>query len=132
MAIGRRRLFVVSIPEDLFLLGDLLADAVDAANTGESQVTMRRVGEPRGVRSVGRVTRAEIRVVHRHHDRAILLGHRCDRVRVVGVGQVFLGVQVRRQHERLPVAARRYEASATTIAYCELVTATAAAAEIER
>lgn len=84
------------------------------------------------MRGVGRVTRAEIRVVHRHHDRAVFLGHRGDRVRVVGVGQVFLGVQVRRQHEGLPVAARRYEASATAIAYRELVAATAAAAQIER
>jgi len=132
VAIGRCRLFVVSIPEDLFLLGDLLADTVDAADAREGQVTVGCVREPRGVRGVGRVPRAEIRVVHRHHDRAVLLGHRCDRVRVVGVGQVFLGVQVRRQHEGLPVAAWRYEASATAIAYRKLVAATAAAAQIER
>lgn len=132
VAIGRCRLFVVPIPEDLLLLGDLFADTVDAADSGEGQVTMRCVGEPRCVRSVGRVTRAEICVVHRHHDRAVLFRHRCNRVRVVGVGQVFLGVQIRRQYERFPVAARRHEASATAIAYRELVAATAAAAQIER
>ena len=131
VAIGRC-LLVVPIPEDLFLLGDLLADAVDAADTREGQVTVRRVGEPRGVRGIGRVTRAEIRVIHRHHDRAVLLGHRCNRVRVVGIGQVFLGVQVRRQHEGLPVASRWYETSATAVAYRELMAATAAAAQIER
>jgi len=48
VAIGRC-LFVVSIPEDLFLLGDLLADAIDATDTREGQVTVRCVGEPRGV-----------------------------------------------------------------------------------
>lgn len=127
-----RCLFIVSIPEDLFLLGDLLADAVDAADTREGQVTMGCVGEPRGVRGVGRVTRAEIRIIHRHHDRAVLLGHRCDRVRVIGIGQVFLGVQVRRQHKGLSVASRWYETSATAVAYRELVAATAAAAQIER
>lgn len=132
VAIGRRRLFVVSIPEDLFLLGDLLADAVDAADTGEGQIPVGCVGEPRGMRGVGRVARAEIRIVHWYHDRAVLLGHRCDRVRVVGVGQVFLGVQIRRQYKGLPITARRYEASATAIAYRELVAATAAAAQIER
>lgn len=95
VAVGRCCLFVVSIPEDLLLLGELFADAVDAADTREGQVTMRCVGEPRGVRSVGRVTRAEICVVYRHHDRAVLFRHRCNRVRVVGVGQVFLGVQIR-------------------------------------
>lgn len=134
MAIGRCRLLVVPIPEDLLLLGELFADAVDAdaADSGEGQVTVRCVGEPRCVRSVGRVTRAEICIVDRHHDRAVLFRHRCNRVRVVGVGQVFLGVQVRREDERFPVAARRYEASATAIAYRELVAATAAAAQIER
>lgn len=132
VTIGRRCLFVVSIPEDLLLFGELLANAVDAADTGEGQVTVGCVGESRGVRGVGRVARAEIRVIHRHHDRAVLLGHRCYRVRVVGVGQVFLGVQVRRQHEGLPITARRYEASAAAVAYRELVAATAAAAQIER
>lgn len=78
------------------------------------------------------MARAEVRrVVHRHHDRAVLLGHRRDRVRVVGVGQVFLGVQVRREHQGLPVAARRDE-SAAAVAYRELVAAAAAAAYIER
>lgn len=89
MAVGGRRLFVGAIPEDLLLLGELLADAVDAADaadTRERQIAVGRVGEPRGVGRVRRVSRAEIRVVHRHHDRAVLLGHRRDRVRVVGVG----------------------------------------------
>lgn len=86
MAVGRCRLLVGAIPEDLLLLGDLLPDAVDAADTGERQVAVGRVGEPRGMGRVRRVTRAEIRVVHRHHDRAVLLGHRRDRVRIVGVG----------------------------------------------
>lgn len=52
MAVNRRRLFVGAIPEDLLLLGDLLADAVDAADAGERQIAVGRVGEPR---RVGRV-----------------------------------------------------------------------------
>lgn len=132
VAVRGRRLLVVAISEDLLLLGDLLADAVDATDTGEGQVAVGRVGEPRGVRGVGRVARAEVRVVHRHDDRAVLLGHRRDRVRVVGVRQVLLGIQVCRQHEGLPVAARRYEAPTAAIPYRKLVAATAAAAQIER
>lgn len=131
VAVGGRGLLVVPVTEDLLLLGELLADAVDAADIGEGQVDVGRVGEPRGVRGVGRVARAETRVVHRHHDRAVLLGHRRDRVRVVGVGQVFLGVQVRGEHQGLPVAARRDE-SAAAVAYRELMAAAAAAAYIER
>lgn len=78
------------------------------------------------------MARAEVRrIVHWHHDRAVLFGHRCDRVRVVGVGQVFLGVQVRGEYQGLPVAARRDE-SAAAIAYRKLVAAAAAAPYIER
>lgn len=131
VAVRGRRLLVGAISEDLLLLGDLLADAIDATDTGEGQVAVGRVGEPRGVRGVRRVARAEVRV-HRHDDRAVLLGHRRDRVRVVGVRQVFLGVQVCRQHEGLPVAAWRHEAPTAAIAYRELVAATAATAQIER
>lgn len=52
MAVDRRRLFVGTIPEDLLLLGELLADAVDATDAGERQIAVGRVGEPR---RVGRV-----------------------------------------------------------------------------
>lgn len=86
VAVGGCRLLVGPVPEDLLLLGDLLADAVDAADARERQVTVGRVREPGGVRRVRRVTRAEVRVVDRHHDRAVLLGHGRDRVRVVGIG----------------------------------------------
>jgi len=78
------------------------------------------------------MTRAEIRIIHRYHDRAVLLGHRRDRVRVISVGQVLLSVQVRRQDEGLPVTTRRYETPASTIPYRELMAATTAAAQIER
>lgn len=53
VAVGGCRLLVASISQYLLLFGDLLADAIDAADTGESQVAVGRVGEPRGVRGVG-------------------------------------------------------------------------------
>lgn len=53
MAVGGRSLLVGPVPEYLLLLGDRLADAVDAADVTKGQVGVRRVGEPRGVRGVG-------------------------------------------------------------------------------
>lgn len=53
VTIGGCSLLVGSVPEYLFLLGDRLADAVDAADVAEGQVGVGRVGEPRGVRGVG-------------------------------------------------------------------------------
>jgi len=53
MAVGGRRLLVASVPENLLLFGDLLADAVDAANPREGQVAVGCVRQPRGVRGIG-------------------------------------------------------------------------------
>lgn len=69
---------------------------------------------------------AEIRIVTGDDYGAVLLGHRRDSVRVVGVGQVFLGVQVRREHQRLPVPSRGRDETAAAVPYGELVAAAAA------
>lgn len=81
------------------------------------------------MRGVGGMARAEGRVIRRHYNRAILFGHRRDRVGIVGVGQMFLGVQICGEHEGLPVAWR--DESTAAIAYRELMATAAAAAYIE-
>lgn len=82
MTIDGRRLFIGSIPETA-LFGDWFADIGD---TTKGQVAVGRVGEPRSVRGVGRVTRAQIRIVHRHYNGTILLGHRRNGIWVIGIG----------------------------------------------
>ena len=96
------------------------------------QIAVRRVRKTRGVRRVGRVPGPKIRVVDGHNDRAILLGHRRDRVRVVGIRQMFLSVEERRQDQRFPVASRRPDETTTAISDRELMATTTASAKIER
>lgn len=96
------------------------------------QITMGRVRKPWCVRRVRRVPGSKIRVVDGHDDRAILLGHWRDRVRVVRVWQVFLGVEERRQDQRLPVASWRSDETAPAISDRELMATAAASTEIER
>lgn len=108
----------------LALLGHRFAGVRQSAD----QVAVGRVREPRGVRGVRRVPRAKIRIVTGHHDDTVLLGHRRDRVRVVRVRQVFLRVEERRQHQRLPVAAGRRDETAAAVPNSELMAAAAASA----
>lgn len=96
------------------------------------QITMRRVRDPRCMRSVRRVSGSKISIVNRHHDRAILLGHRRDSIRVVRVGQMFLSIQESRQYQWLPVTTWWSDETTTTIPDSELMATTAAPAKIER
>ena len=112
----------------LALLGHRFAGVRDPAD----QIAVRRVRKTRGVRRVRRVPGPKIRVVDRHDDRAVLLGHRRHRVRVVGVRQVFLRVEERRQDQRFPVATRRPDETAAAVSDRELMATAAASAKIER
>lgn len=112
----------------LALLGHRFASVRDTAD----QVPVGRVRKSRGVRRVRRMSGSKIRVIHRHNDRAILLGHWRDSVRVVRVRQVFLGVEERRQHQRLPVTTRWTHETAAAVSDRELMATAAAPAKIER
>lgn len=65
------------------------------------------------------LARTQISIVHRHDDGSVLLGHGRDRIRVVRIRQMFLGVEVRGEDQRLAIAARNAEATAS-VAYREL------------
>ena len=82
--------------------------------------------------SVGRVSGAEACVVHRYDDRAVLLRHGRHGVGVVGVGQMLLGVQVRRQHQGLAITAGSADQASATVSHGVLVTAPTAPTQIER
>lgn len=75
---------------------------------------------------------AKIRVVDGHNDRAVLLGHGRDRVRVIRVRQVFLGVEERGQYQRLPVTAGRPDETSPAVSDRELMATAAAPTKIER
>lgn len=96
------------------------------------QIAVGRVRQAWGVRRVRGMPGPKVRVVDGHDDRPVLLGHGGDRVRVVRVRQMFLGVEERGQNQRLPVAARRPHETSPPVSDRELMATAAAPPKIER
>lgn len=126
MSIDRRR------PDRSDLQLALLGHRFPRVRYAADQIAVRRVRQAWSVRRVRRMPGPKIRVVDGHNDRAVLLGHRRDRVRVIRVRQVFLGVEERGQHQRLPVTAGGPDETAPAISDRELMATAAAPAKIER